>query len=322
MSVEIELKFSVTDAVIHKLPAFFAQYPVKQEQSLYLLNTYYETKDLYLRSHGCGLRLRVFGESTNKLSYEITMKREGQSIGGLHQRQEFNAVSTSELDISRLPMAAFPDGTDLVKLQQALTALFTTHFQRHIWLVQFNDSEIEVALDRGEVATAHNAMPFKELELELKYGNEQDLFEFAIQLCPLGVRLAAQSKAARGYRLVANKVLTMQVLPQLPSFIPTSQQWLSHLQTIVAVWQNNEEFALENNQLSLLSQTLLELVAQLQTIVPQLSHLNPAVQCVPLISAIDWIEQAESVEQLAYSPNSSALKLYLTKSVFDLSKAS
>ena len=79
-----------------------------------------------------------------------------------------------------------PQGTDVAALQPRLQPLFTTHFQREIWLITTGNSEIEVAFDQGEVTAGDLSEPLCEIELELKRGERQDLLAFAQQLVALG----------------------------------------------------------------------------------------------------------------------------------------
>ncbi|MCU0940170.1 MAG: CHAD domain-containing protein, partial [Burkholderiaceae bacterium] len=98
----------------------------------------------------------------------------------------------------------------------ALQPLFTTRFARTQRMVAVGRSQVEVALDRGQVVVgrgrAARRLPLLELELELKSGRPRALFKLARQLMDDGDVLLpllpfTESKAGRGYRLLAGKSL-------------------------------------------------------------------------------------------------------------------
>ncbi|VTN11801.1 Uncharacterized conserved protein [Raoultella terrigena] len=69
-------------------------------------------------------------------------------------------------------------------------------------MVSEGDSQIEIALDRGEVKAGEHQEAICELELELLSGNTADLLALARGLLDTGaLRQGSLSKAARGYHL-------------------------------------------------------------------------------------------------------------------------
>lgn len=202
MTVETELKFIATPEAAARLPATLSAWPHQHTPARLLSNTYYETGGNTLRGYDMGLRIR--GEDGR---YEMTLKTKGQTVGGLHQRPEFNIpLEAPALDISLLPAEVWPAGCDVAALQQALQPLFSTHFQREKWVVTYRQSEIEVALDQGEVKAGGLAEPLREIELELKHGERDDLLALAgILSAGGGLRLGSLSKAARGYYLAQGR---------------------------------------------------------------------------------------------------------------------
>ncbi|MEK5777976.1 CYTH domain-containing protein, partial [Acinetobacter nosocomialis] len=74
--------------------------------------------------------------------------------------------------------------------------LFSTDFARERWVIQEGKSEIEIALDRGEVKAGEHQEPICELELELLAGETTDLLRLAHRLLESGVlRQGSLSKA-------------------------------------------------------------------------------------------------------------------------------
>ncbi len=85
-------------------------------------------------------------------------------------------------------------------------------------MIREGKSEIEIALDRGEVKAGEHQEPICELELELLAGETADLLRLAHRLLESGVlRQGSLSKAARGYHLAQGNnerpVTRLAVLP-------------------------------------------------------------------------------------------------------------
>ena len=298
MSNEIELKFQINQSDIEQLQNYLDQWVCCDEvefssqqhlvNQLNLTNTYYDTEDHFLRLNGCGLRIRTT-ETEQSKCFEITLKSKGNSIGGLHERIEINQpLPNDKLDLSVLPKDALPNGLTQLK------PLFTTNFKRQTWLISFANSEIEVALDLGEITSNGQSMPIQEVELEIKQGNKQDLLNFAIELSRFNLHLFSQSKASRGYRLLDNLTLTPTIL---------SSQIEQDLAGLLNFWQQNEEYALANNDLIFYKQLLIQineiLINQNLQIEPEFKQWQMAI---PFI---------DSIKQFAYCEVNNKFKLLL-----------
>ena len=241
MTVEIELKFIALPSAAQALPASLAQWPLQHTPPQALSNIYYETERQTLRSYDMGLRIRGCDGR-----YEMTLKTAGSEFGGLHQRPEYNIpLEHPEPCLTLLPAQVWPQACDLDALQAALQPLFSTDFTREKWVVTYGASQIEVALDQGEIRAAGRSEALHEIELELLSGERTDLFAFAEQLLALeGVRLGCLSKAARGYRLAAGApALRAQPFALLrPAARASVEQGLSAaLRHSLAHWQYHEE---------------------------------------------------------------------------------
>lgn len=241
MNEEIELKFIVQPEILPALRQRLSAMGHDGHALRQLTNTYFETDGFDLRRHGIGLRLRqVNGQC------EMTMKTAGQVIGGLHQHPEFNVpLPGPTLDLTRLPAQAWPLELDPAALQSRLKPLFTTDFAREKWRVRPGESEIELALDQGEVSAGALHEPICELEMELLSGNARDLFAFAGTLSDAGgLRLGSLSKAARGYHLQqGNPPRAIRPLPLLnPAAQATVEEGMSAaLHLALDHWQYHEE---------------------------------------------------------------------------------
>ncbi|MFC0140650.1 inorganic triphosphatase [Erwinia mallotivora] len=251
MTIEIELKFIVTPEGAQKLPALLAGFSHQRSEGQKLTNIYFETADSQLRRWDMGLRIRGFGDS-----YEMTLKTAGQTVGGLHQRPEYNVpLDTPELDLNRLSAEIWPEGCDVIALQHQLKPLFSTHFFREKWVITYLNSEIEVACDRGEVAAGELTEALSEIELELKSGHRDDLLAFATELAAMGgIRLGSLSKAARGYALAkGNPPRDLRPVPvmNIAAKATVEQGMRAAFMLALSQWQYHEELWLRGNQAAL-----------------------------------------------------------------------
>lgn len=314
MSEEIELKFEIEPSSIKQLSTFLQTQRIDEEHSLHLTNSYYDSLDNILRRHHASIRIRGIEENAKQDEYEITLKSSGggQSIAGLHSRLEFNApLPNKQLNLSVLPATAFPSGLNADNLSKQLTLLFTTDFHRKTWLIYFNQSQIEVALDQGEISASGLNLPILEIELELKLGARVDLLLFAQKLSQFNIHLFSQSKAARGYRLVEGNDIK-----KIPQLITTNLPSSSVLPAILEFWQTNEEYALAHNDLNLYIKTLQQVDVNLTPILP-----SPQNEYSTELNQIyrKWFGQIRSITNIksfAFSPINTQFKLYLMLLIF------
>ncbi|MGV6988996.1 CYTH domain-containing protein [Testudinibacter sp. P80/BLE/0925] len=207
MSAEIELKLLVNQEFATFLSKEMASFNVLSHTQQILGNCYYDTPDDFFSSRRMGLRVRTINEQ-----FILTLKTDGEVIGGLHMRPEYDV----ELDsaVPRLQgLSRFGDlqlARPLAELQAELKPIFSTDFLRQAWVIELgNGANIEVALDQGEIEANDRIEPICEVEFELKHGSVDDLLTFVEQLSLSdGIRLGAVNKAKRGYQLAG--VLPLQ----------------------------------------------------------------------------------------------------------------
>ncbi|MCX8957924.1 CYTH domain-containing protein [Erwinia psidii] len=248
MTIEIELKFIATPEGAQKIPVLLAGWPHQHGSGQKLSNIYYETADSQLRQWDMGLRIRGFGDR-----YEMTLKTAGQTVGGLHQRPEYNVpVEKPVLDLFRLPLGIWPEGCDVAALQRQLNPLFSTHFVREKWVVTYLNSEIEVAFDTGKIVAGERSEALNEIELELKSGQRDDLLAFAAELTVVGgLRLGSLSKAARGYALAkGNPPRDLRPVPVMTTEpkATVEQGMRAAFMLALSQWQYHEELWLGGNR--------------------------------------------------------------------------
>ena len=193
---EIELKLALppqqVDAFLKRM-ARRRSVPVQQE----LITRYFDTPDFALSAQGVALRVRRVGRR-----WLQTLKTEGERRGGLSQRLEYEmAVTRGTPEWNRFPDEALKRVPEALRAH--LVPVFETHFHRTAWLLKGKGgAQIEVALDVGEVRAGKRRQPICEVELELKDGQPDALFELAqgwaqqFDFLPFDV-----SKAERGVRL-------------------------------------------------------------------------------------------------------------------------
>lgn len=190
MDREIELKFLIPpEAAETILGALDGEGAVRQLDA-----TYYDTADHMLRRAGFGLRVRD-GEGGRKQTLKSA------SAGGVFSRGEWEekiaGPAPDRHALARTPVAE-------MLAEATLSPVFTTRVERVIRMVRSGETLIEVALDRGQLSAGDRHATVCELELELKAGQPQALFDLARTLArhaPL--RLSLVSKAERGYGLAA-----------------------------------------------------------------------------------------------------------------------
>lgn len=243
MQTEIEIKFFVSTDIQEQLSNFLNKLDIISTDRARLGNVYFDTPDLELRRLDMGLRIRRSDHFC-----EQTIKCRGQAVGGLHARPEYNLPVTGEQPtLADFPDEIWPSPAVRDAIQSRLVAQFSTDFLRQHWLIAFESAgesaEIELAWDRGEIVGSLGRTAIDELELELKSGDPRALFSLATGLAGLGgVRLGAQSKAQRGYRLAGlGKALAPQPLPDVSGLDARAciSLGLQH-------WQHHEQLWLES----------------------------------------------------------------------------
>lgn len=188
-----------------------------------LHTVYFDTPDFELAKRGVALRVRCAGRR-----WIQTLKTEADSTGGLSARVELEVtVSGPGIEFERFP----PEARNYVPepLQKKLAPVFETRFTRRRWQVPgIWGSQIEVALDEGEIRARGKTEPLRELELELKSGRPDALFALALELArsaPLWP--FDRSKAERGVRL-AKDIAAAPVkakMPELNQIMQPAEAW-------------------------------------------------------------------------------------------------
>ena len=196
MENEIELKIMLDEQNIAPVSEWLAKQYILDERETTLGNTYFDTPEQYFALNQMGFRVR----SKNQ-HYEMTLKTKGEIVGGLHIRPEYNLpLNSAEPDFKRLISHFNLQIEQAEQISANLQPTFSTDFLRHQWLIEINQSQIEVVLDQGEVKNPFGSEKICELEFELKTGALADIFQLIEQMPKLdGMWLSSLSKAQRGY---------------------------------------------------------------------------------------------------------------------------
>ncbi|MDO9310178.1 MAG: CHAD domain-containing protein [Nitrosomonas sp.] len=162
-----------------------------------LLSTYFDTPKFDLMRRGIALRVRQVDDQ-----WIQTLKAETQSVGALSSRPEWEMAITggNQPDFSVLPPAAM-DLLAGIKLKR-IAPVFTTKFERTSWQIGNSAAQAEVALDIGKIYAGEMCREICEVEIELKSGAPEFLFDSATQLLEqVPLHIEPRSKAERGYIL-------------------------------------------------------------------------------------------------------------------------
>lgn len=163
-----------------------------------LVSTYYDTKKNKLRRHGLTLRVRKTGDR-----YMQTLKVTGAAVTRGEWEYEIADKRPDLKKAKTTPLEDLADG----RLARKLRPVFRTSVHRTAQIRRVRKSQIEVAVDRGQVNARRRSRPIAEVELELKSGHLADLFRLARSIeRRTGAELDLSSKAERGFQLVAGHI--------------------------------------------------------------------------------------------------------------------
>lgn len=177
-------------------------------------DVYFDTPDAGLRRRGLVLRIRRDGER-----WLQTLKASGASSGIVPVRGEWevpleDGPSMPALDLERLEIAPLRELLSTGFETTGLKPVFRARIARRRGNIVHGTSEIEVALDRGELRALidghRKRQPVNEIELELKSGRAEDLLELASALAlrrHVTLVPALRSKGERGYALASSSRL-------------------------------------------------------------------------------------------------------------------
>lgn len=200
MQHEIELKLAIPEEemVRWRRATLFRPFTKGRASNKHLISTYFDTPELELKALGIALRVRRIGRKRIQ-----TLKVPGNKATGFQHLIEYEQeVSQDEPDLSLIDSKPLQKLFAKAKLHDRLTAVFTTDIKRRITILQYGESEIEMALDQGSISTPDKSMPLSEVEFELRSGHAIDILNLALEIHgKLPFSMERRSKAHRGYSL-------------------------------------------------------------------------------------------------------------------------
>lgn len=244
-----------------------------------LSNFYYDTAEHRFRQLHIGFRVRGVNGC-----FEQTLKTAGHVVAGLHQRPEFNVPLTdNKPELSLFERSIWPADIQPDVIQDKLEVIFTTHFTRVAYLLDIDGTQVEMAFDQGCIEANQQQLEINEVELELKQGDSQVLFDLAAQCAQLmPVRFSNLSKSARGYNLVTNTSLQRKPMPE---FLPLRQKdntetaFCKAIKNALQHWQHHEEVFLQSQS----EKALIEMHKGMRLMVQAVALYLPVLQCPQLL---------------------------------------
>lgn len=197
---EIELKLAIFDRkeFVRLQEALNENAAFEFQEQVAMKALYFDTPELALTKRKLAYRIRRENEQL-----VATLKGGGSVAGGRHKRLELNVGVASETPDLRIFVAT--EGAGLLEglsIDGALHEIVRTEFMRNVYLWRSDAGVIEVALDDGRVYGGTKSSAILELELELKSGDESELYRLAAYLKEhFGLHAADKSKFLRGMEL-------------------------------------------------------------------------------------------------------------------------
>lgn len=201
--LEVELKFQIAEA---RRSALLKALDPKKSEIIQLQAKYYDTPDRLLSQQGAALRQRLEGThwvQTLKAATKSHLQRfeDNTNLGELAEAPDLNLdIYQDKPEALAILKNALGDQFNHLQLQ------FETDIQRTVRVITFEDAEIEISLDIGEVRTETATQQIHEVEFELKSGSIQSLLTFSFEwVKKYQLWLDVRSKAEFGNLLVQEK---------------------------------------------------------------------------------------------------------------------
>lgn len=208
---EFELKFAVNEATLASLKASPVLGEGEFRRAQRLTSVYFDTPDHALKAAGLVLRIR------RKRTTLLLAAKWAVASEGLFARGEHEVVCPSPAPDLSLLGPEIAERIRAVVKDEPLLPVFTTDIRRSLRLVRFGGSTIELALDTGTVVAGMRSEPIREIEIELKDGSADAIYDFAAMLaksCALSI--VALSKSERGFLLASGKAPKVARTPVAP----------------------------------------------------------------------------------------------------------
>jgi triphosphatase len=334
--METELKLSIDAAdreKLRRLPLLERHAEGKPQQADMVAH-YFDTPDFHVRRHDAELRVRKAGGE-----WMQTLKAGGSVGGGLHRRHEWECpVEGERPDLEKLRGVVDRDTEwaamlNTPSLANRLQLLFTVCVTRTTWDLRIDSSRIELLLDEGTIAREGKTLALSEIELELKSGKAESLYDFALQLlADIPLRLSNRSKAERGYRLCSQSggVVVKARPPSLSKDCTVEQGLQAILAACLDQIRGNEAGIIEQSD----SESLHQMRVGLRRLRAALRLFGQVAPCpAPLRDEIAWLAaelgaardwdvlSTSTLARVAEAPAGKAQLMSLQDAVLDMVRA-
>jgi inorganic triphosphatase YgiF len=204
MPRELELKVELSPRAIERLARELPEtdLTIGPASTKKLRTIYFDTPTHGLHEAGLSLRLR-----SQNGGWLQTVKADQHVAGGLSNPVELETLLTTDRpDIGKIADKKIKRSVEKALKGASLRPVFETVVERTTRKIKAQESEVELAVDAGEVRTPEARAELHEVELELKAGSAEGLLLAAeTVLAGHELKLATRSKAERGYRLALEK---------------------------------------------------------------------------------------------------------------------
>lgn len=196
---EIEIKLATDQGSLARLnegaPLVDALRPARSSQ---LTAIYFDTKDFALVRHGVALRIRFDGK---------TRTQTAKSLSGIVARDEWEMkVASDGPDLSAVPPVRSLRILKKGKVRRRLRPVFATDVKRRTFHFERGGSELEIAVDTGSIRAGDRTAPVGEIEIELRKGTHQALFDVVRGIhARVPSILSLTTKSEVGYQLAATQ---------------------------------------------------------------------------------------------------------------------
>src|SRR5262249_18102914 len=210
---ELELKLELTREELQRVRAHPAlgSLAVGEPVSQTLRSIYFDTPDHRLRALGIAVKLRSEGDRWLQ-TVELGQAKE---IGAPDRLAADGSVERPEPNLDLIADRRTRRRIAKAVAHSVLEPVFETVVERTTRRLQAAEGNLELALDEGVVRAGRAESNLCEAELELKSGSPQCLLHTAAHLFATApVRLAASSRADRGYGLALGRTANGQAAAQ------------------------------------------------------------------------------------------------------------
>lgn len=232
--IELKLQMSAGSADLIEASELLPRKPRPVQQR----SVYFDTPDRALAAAGMSLRIRQIKQRRIQ-----TIKAAGTSAAGLFERPEWEIPVSDEVPV-------IDDTTPIQSLLGSkagdLTQVFEIDMARRTWNITKGDAAIEVVMDRGTISAGERHSSVCEMELELKSGSPEALFDLARRLDEAApVRLGVMTKAERGYLLAQalQRSVKAEPVPLAPEFT-AAEAFQRIIQACIRQFRLNEDLLL------------------------------------------------------------------------------